>query len=139
MIPDIKRYTEMYLVDKLTAALPGNLFVPFTGGSRTTGAVDIEPPVTVISISNATKSMATEGTWICAGKAQVITHRAESTPEEHAELARQVYVVLAGLPPEIISGEFTFHGIDIEDSTPTDDDAGQAHADVISFTAGVGG
>lgn len=138
MIPDIKRATELYIVDKLTLAIPGHLFVPFTGGSRTTGAVEIEPPFTVVSVSDATKVMATEGTWLCIGKAQVITARVEATSEEHSELARQVYAALSNIPPAA-GAEFSFHGIDVADMTPADDEAAQAHADVISFTAGVGG
>lgn len=138
MTPDIKRATELYIVDQLSLAVPGHVFVPFTGGSRTTGAVEIEPPFTVVSVSDANKVMATEGTWFCIGKAQVITARVEASSEEHAELARQVYAALSNIQP-FISADFAFHGIDIDDMTTADDEASQAHADVISFTAGVGG
>ena len=82
--------------------------------------------------------MATEGTWLCTGTVQVITIASEVLPQAHAELARQVYAALADIPPLVAAG-YSFHGIDIGSMTPTDDDTQQAHADVISFTAGAGG
>lgn len=138
MTPDIKRRTELYIVDKLKIAIPTHDFVPFTGGSQTTDAIDIEPPFTVVSITDATRTMATEGTWICVGTLQVVTHRAETTSEAHSELTRSIYAALAAIP-SYADASFSFHGIDIADMTSADDDASQAHADIVSFTAGVGG
>jgi len=135
---DIKRRTELHIVNRLKAAVPDHNFVPYTGGSESTDASDIEPPFTVVSILDANRTMATEGTWICDGTVQVISHRKEMTSTAHSTLTRSIYSTLSNLPP-YIDGEFAFHGIDVVDMGTAEDDESQAHADVIRFTAGVGG
>lgn len=135
---DIKRRTELYIVDKLQAAIPAEKFVPYTGGSLTTDAEDIEPPFSVVAVIDATRTMATESTWICEGSVQVITHRKEATATQHSTLARAVYAALSNIP-SYADSEYSFHGIDIVGMTPAEDEDAQAHADVIRFTAGAGG
>ncbi len=136
--PDIKRAAELFIVGKLKAAYPEEAIYPFTGGDRTTGATEVEPPFTIVAIPVARRQMATEGTWLCDGVVQVISHQAEMTTENQAERARRIYEALSNIAPSP-GLPFTFHGIDITDMHPTEDAASDCHADVISFTVGVGG
>lgn len=135
---DIKRRTELHIVHQLKLAIPDHNFVPFTGGDENTDATEIEPPFTVVSVSDASKVMATESTWICTGVVQVITNHVETKSGEQSDLARRIYKALDNIP-SYSDPEFSLHGIDIQDMTAADDKDAQAHADVISFAAGVGG
>lgn len=138
MTPDIKRQTELYMVEKLSAQISDHAFLPFTGGSQTTGATEVEPPFTVIAIPTAQRTMATEGTWLCQGTAQIVTHTSESTSEAQAELVRKVYAALSAIPTQG-DATFSFHGIDITDMTYATDEDKQFYADIINFVVGVGG
>lgn len=138
MIPEIKRQVELFLVDRLKAALPLQEFVPFSGGDLLSGPEEIEPPFTVIAITEAEKTMATEGTWLCRGTAQVITHHTEVTAQKQAEMAREVYKALDNIGA-YSNGPLSIHGIDISSMTSATDDQLGVHADVISFTLGAGG
>jgi hypothetical protein len=138
MTPDIKRKTELYIVTKLLIALPSLQIVPFTGGSASMGAVELEPPFTIVAVRDAQKAMSTEGTWYCTGNVQVITHSSETPSEQHSELARQIYAALDNIPTQA-DPDFSLHGLDIQGMAYAFDDTESAHADIISFTAGVGG
>lgn len=137
--PDIKRQCELYIVGKLQAALVDVTVLPFTGGSSTSGATEVEPPFVVITIGPAERTMATEGTWLCPGLAQVITHFAEATSEQQSELSRRVYAALSDSVPTQADATFSFHGIDIQEVTYSDDEDKEFHADIIRFVAGAGG
>lgn len=138
MTPDIKRKTELYIVAQLALALPNEVFVPFTGGSENLGAVELEPPFTVVAVRDAQKTMATEGTWFCIGNVQVITHFSEATSQQHSELARSIYKALDNITIQA-DPAFSFHGIDIAGMAYAFDEDESAHADIINFTCGVGG
>jgi len=136
MALDIKRTTETYLCARLTELVPGHTFYPFSGLAS---GQNIEPPFTVISISEAERAMSTEGTWIAQGTAQVVSHSAEATSDAHSANSREVYAALGNLPPEPMAGAFTFHGLDITGTTTKQDSESEAFADVINFAIGVGG
>lgn len=137
--PEIKRATELFICSKLAALLPATNFQPFTGGTISDDAQELEPPFAVVAVSAAAKVLGTEGTWQCQGTVQVITMQSEATSEAHAELVRTIYAALADLAPDDTDPNFSFHGIDIGQMRSTQDQTLRAHADVIDFTAGVGG
>lgn len=138
MIPAIKRQVELFLIERMKAALPALVFYPYTGGDATEGATEIYPPFVVVAITRAERTMATEGTWRCEGKVQVITHHAETRPQEQSIMARDVYKALDNIGT-YAGSELSVHGIDIDEVTSATDDSLNAHADIISFVAGVGG
>ena len=139
MITDIKRATEIYICDKLAAELPTHRCVPFTGGSNTLDADLVEPPFTVVIISEAQRTHSTEGTWFLRGTVQVITHAADVGSAEHSTLVRNVYKAFGAIEPDWSNPLFSLHGIDIDKMRSAEDSESQAHSDIIDFTAGVGG
>lgn len=138
MTSEIKRQVELFLVDRLKAALPLQTFVPLSGGDQFSGPEEIEPPFTVISIIDAARTMATEGTWYCHGAAQVISHHTELKAQDQAEMAREVYKALDNIGT-YATPLLSIHGLDIIGMTSAVDDQLGVHADVISFTLGAGG
>ena len=139
MAAEIQRTTELFIVGKLTAAVAGHSFYPFTGGTVSTDAAEIEPPFTVVSIDTAEKTHQQEGTWICTGTLQIITHSADSSSQAHALLVRTIYAALDDIVAEAPDAAFSFHGLDVTNITAATDPSGNAHANIVKFTCGVGG
>ncbi len=138
MEPLIGRRLELFLCEKLRAAVPGIQILPFSGGDQTGDAFDVEPPLTVIAASESEKTHQQENTWIIKGSMQYITHLTETTPQQHDISVR---ILIANL--QAIAGEqqdyFTFHGLDIADEKMTEDDKSRCRASIIHFTAGASG
>ena len=139
MVSDIKRKTEIFICDFLSNAISTHSFVPFTGGSNSQDAGEMEPPFTVVVISEAERTHAQAGTWIVRGTVQVITIASESTSAAHSTLVRNIYQALGNIRSDATDPLFSMHGLDISKMTSAQDGESHAHADVISFTAGVGG
>jgi len=137
MSADIKHQCELFLCEKLASAVPDHTFYPYHGGTAALGAEEIEPPFTVVMLDGAEKTHPNEGTWICNGTIQTITHHKESSVQAHTELSRSVYAAL-DLSPQA-TGTFILHGIDITKVSTAEDDQLQCRATVIAFTAGVSG
>lgn len=138
MKPDIKRQVELFVVSRLSIALPDQKFYPFTGGDAINDASEIEPPFTIVAITDAERTMATEGTWLCRGQIQVVTHHAEASAQAQAVMAREVYKALDNIGA-YTDGNLSIHGIDIEGMRSTSEETLSVRADIISFTVGAGG
>jgi len=134
---DPKRATEIFLCEKLSAAVPGHQFVPFHGGGTNIDPSEMEPPFTVVMLDDAERTHATEGTWICNGNIQTITHSKETSIQAHSELSRAVYAALASIPSSYTS-DFAFHGIDISKVSTSEEESLQCRANIVGFTCGVG-
>ena len=137
--PDIKRRTELFICSALRAALPGYIFVPFTGGTEEGDAFEVIPPFTVVYVTNAVKTHQADSTFRVEGSVQVITHAAETRTPTHAAMVKDIYNTLLSLQPNGNDPNFSFHGIDIDALTTAQDTENSVHADVIGFAAGVGG
>lgn len=135
---DIKRATELFLCGKLSAAVPSHQFVPFHGGGENIDAESMEPPFTVVMLDDAERTHGNEGTWICHGNIQTITHSKETSVTVHSELSREIYAALDSIPPSHTS-DFAFHGIDIGKVSTSEEESLQCRANIIGFTCGVGG
>src|SRR6188768_1659560 len=98
-IKDIKRHTEIYICDRLREQIADHMFVPFTGGSDTEDAAVMEPPFTVVAVTEAESMYGTESTWKIEGTVQVITNSGEATSSAHSTLVRNVYKALGGIEP----------------------------------------
>lgn len=136
---DIKRRTELFIVGKLAAAVSGHNFYPFFGGTAFSDKTEVEPPMTVVATIDAEKMFRHEGTWVVTGNVQIITHVADASSQEHATLSRQIYAALDDIAAEVVDASFSFHGLDITGMRSATDSESQCHADIISFTCGVGG
>lgn len=144
---EIKRRTENYICQKLTIAVsgiggaaPGHRFYPFNGGSETQLPADsLEPPFTVVEISEAEKQFSQESTWLAKGTIQVIHHIAEATGQDHARIVKAIYDAIIALQPTIPGSDFSFHGIDVGTVTNGEDTENSVYADVIGIVCGVGG
>jgi hypothetical protein len=136
---DIKRRTELHIVNKLSAAVSGHSFHPFFGGTAFADKDEVEPPLSVVAIVDAEKLTQHEGTWLLTGSVQVITHVADASSQTHATLSRSVYAALDDIPAEVVDSSFSFHGIHITGMASTTDSESQCHADIIKFVCGVGG
>jgi hypothetical protein len=132
---DIKRLTEIYLCDKLAAATGGRFF-PFSGFGL--NEENLEPPFTVVAISEAEKRFAQANIWHMTGTIQVITHADEATSEEHSEMVGVIYDALNNINIEK-SDAFIFHGLNITNTRSSQDEGRQAHADIIDFACGATG
>lgn len=133
---DIRRATEEYICAQLRPAVPTHNFVPYNGIDN---AGNLEAPFTVVYVGDATATYQTESTWIVQGTVQIVTDASETLSEDHATLVKSIYATLKNMQPFVDGINFTLHGIDVSDIKSATDQESHAHADVISFTAGVGG
>lgn len=140
MRPDIKRTSELYFCDRLRTSITDVLVIPLNGGDQDFDAIDVEPPFIVISVNEAEKMFDQESTWLIKGIAQVISHSGETSIPDHAELSRTVYAQLGALAPSAnLPPNFAFHGISIDRVRNSVDEESACRAEIIEFTAGVGG
>lgn len=139
VIKDIKRHTEIYICERLREQVTGHLFVPFTGGGDTEDAAVMEPPFTVVVVTEAESMFCQESTWKVEGTVQVITNSGEATSAEHSTLVRSIYKALGTIVPNSADPLFSLHGLNIMKMRSADDDALSVHSDIFEFVAGVGG
>lgn len=136
---DIKRQTELYIVEALQAALPEMTFVPFSGGDRAgSDSFNIEPPFGVVAVTECKKTHQQEATYLATGSVQWISHMTEATPQEHSVAAHEVKSALVEIATQANS-TFSFHGIDVDAIERSESQDARARAEIIRFVAGVGG
>jgi hypothetical protein len=150
MSAEAKRKAELFLCARLTTAVTGQVFIPWKGGSDITDETEMEPPFTIVGISNAEDRFRHPGlaTYLCTGNLQIISHSAEATTREHAAVVKLIHDALKDITALAEDADFTlegtdiatgfcFNGLDITAMRTAEDEENQVWADIIDFTMGV--
>lgn len=139
---DIKRKTELWLVAQLTAAIPGERFLPAKGGGESTDGADILPPFTIVEAESAERMLPSEPTYQVAVTLTRYAHFADTTSPQHSESVRRIIDALVQLP----SGPFEAQALNVHGSYfsdheegPSEDGEDAAHTDRLNLSVGCSG
>lgn len=130
---DIKRHLELFLVERLTAAVPGHQFLPMTGFGNDP---ELEPPFTVVTATDSEKMYSNREVYYGKAVIQIITHSQDTPVEEHSKIVKAVSDTMKLLTRSAVKPGFVFSGSDVHGMRYSDDEKTQTHADLIDITWG---
>ncbi len=137
---DVKRKTELWLVEALTASIPSILFVPTKGGGTTADAAVIEPPYCAVESIDSEKMVGGENTWLVKVILTYVTHIDDTATPAHVAAVRTIYEVAEHLPRGFKAAQtLLVHGTDITATESVEDSEGDSHGDTLTLMVGVSG
>lgn len=133
MSHEIRHRCELHICSKLGIAVPGHRFLPLTGFGLSDSERNLEPPFSVVSITEAIKTHDQYSNFFCTGSVQVVNHANEVGSDQHSQSVEGVYRALSRLSDDESDPTFTFSGISIEKTRSAEDSEHAAHVDAIDF------
>lgn len=135
---EIKRKSELVVVDELAAALPDLAIFPSRGGSDSADSAPVPTVFVVVEALNAEKRLAQEDTYFVEMAAGYITPLYDVQIAEHAlNFKRLLDAIKAIRGGWSAAHEMQVHGLDVTATESFQDTEKRAHGDTVSFVMGV--